>query len=255
MRLLRKLYSWRASGSPSHESTEGREIAAGLPLLVGLIPGDLDRLLDLADRFLRRKTLEPVGNLMLDNRDRYTIALQACLPILELGLNWYQGWSAVVIYPDEFVPTIEEIDEAGVVHQWHAPRSGESWSHGPVILSFSAVQASGHCDGYNVVIHEVSHKLDMLNGDANGYPPLHRGMSSAHWSRAFEQAFMDMTQRVQAGATAPIDPYATDSPGECFAVFSEYFFECPRLLQAEYPAVYQQLALFYRQDPAQRLRS
>jgi Mlc titration factor MtfA (ptsG expression regulator) len=37
-------------------------------------------------------------------------------------------------------------------------------------------------------------------------------------------------------------------------VLSEYFFELPDLVQAEYPAVYDLLAAFYRQDPAARLR-
>ena len=52
-----------------------------------------------------------------------------------------------------------------------------------------------------------------------------------------------------------IDPYAAESPAEFFAVMSEHFFETPRLLCNEYPAVYQQLQAFYRQDPLSRLKS
>jgi Mlc titration factor MtfA (ptsG expression regulator) len=35
-------------------------------------------------------------------------------------------------------------------------------------------------------------------------------------------------------------------------VFSEAFFEIPSAVRRLYPAVYGQLALFYRQDPASR---
>ena len=40
---------------------------------------------------------------------------------------------------------------------------------------------------------------------------------------------------------------------EFFAVTSEMFFEWPHELKADYPEVYEQLALFYRQDPGLRL--
>jgi hypothetical protein len=33
---------------------------------------------------------------------------------------------------------------------------------------------------------------------------------------------------------------------------SEAFFETPGLLKEEYPAVYEQLSLYYKQDPAPR---
>jgi Mlc titration factor MtfA (ptsG expression regulator) len=58
---------------------------------------------------------------------------------------------------------------------------------------------------------------------------------------------------VDVGEETPIDPYATESPAEFFAVVSESFFELPDLLHAEYPEVYGQLKAFYRQDPLARL--
>ena len=56
--------------------------------------------------------------------------------------------------------------------------------------------------------------------------------------------------RVDDGEVTAIDPYAAEHPAEFFAVTSEVFFETPELLRAEYPAVYTQMRLFYRQDPA-----
>ena len=119
--------------------------------------------------------------------------------------------------------------------------------------------------GYNVVIHEFAHKLDMRNGDPNGFPPLHKGMAPADWKRAFSDAYRDFLAKVEAAEALPerrmqrvldalpLDPYAAESAGEFFAVASEAFFETPEVLAPAYPAVYEQLRLFYKQDPGARL--
>jgi Mlc titration factor MtfA (ptsG expression regulator) len=185
------------------------------------------------------------------------LALQACLPVLELGLSWYSGWRALILYPQEFVPAREVIDEDGVAWIDNAPRSGEAWEYGPVILSLADAAAGRERDGYNVVIHELAHKLDMRNGVANGHPPLHPGMSNARWAEDLGAAYADLGRRADAARRPahelPIDPYGSESPAEFFAVCSETFFELPHLLRDEYPRVYAQLSAFYRQDPVLRL--
>jgi Mlc titration factor MtfA (ptsG expression regulator) len=224
-----------------------------LPLLAGLDGEESRRLRDLSLLFLRDKTFEQPREIGLDDEKRLTIALQACLPILNLGLEWYRGWYAVILYPDEFVPQREWIDEDGVVWVSEVPMSGEAWEQGPVILSWADVQAGGVRDGFNVVVHELAHKLDMRDGTANGHPPLHRGMSDERWATVFRHAYDDLLRRVDTGEDPALDPYACESPAEFFAVCSEAFFELPHLLAGEYPDVYRQLAGFYRQDPLSRL--
>jgi hypothetical protein len=230
------------------------QVLDALPLLDGLDEDASARLGDLALLFLRDKRLEPVQGLELTDPMRLLIAAQACLPVLGLGLDWYRGWYAVVVYPAEFVPERETIGEDGVVWIEREVRSGEAWEQGPVILSWADVEAGLECDGYNVVIHELAHKLDMLDGTANGRPPLHAGMPGEAWSAALSAAYDDLCLRVEGGEDTPIDPYATESPAEFFAVVSETFFELPELLQNEYPGVYAQLQSFYRQDPLARQR-
>ena len=80
------------------------------------------------------------------------------------------------------------------------------------------------------------------------------GRSPESWL-AMQAAYDEMNARLDENEDAelPIDPYAAEDPAEFFAVTSEYFFSAPDLLQAAYPAVYTQLAAFYRQDPATRL--
>jgi Mlc titration factor MtfA (ptsG expression regulator) len=81
-------------------------------------------------------------------------------------------------------------------------------------------------------------------------------MSKAAWVDAFGRAFEDFGRRVAdselSGEEMALDPYAAEAPAEFFAVMSETFFEFPSLLLREYPEVYAQLRLFYRQDPAHR---
>jgi hypothetical protein len=183
------------------------------------------------------------------------LALQAALPVLELGLSWYHGWHAVIIYPDEFVPAREVMDENGLVWVDTTPKSGEAWNRGPVILSLADALAGRKRTGHNVVIHEMAHKLDMCDGAANGRPPLHAGMDARAWAERLQRAYDDLCRQARAAPElSMVDPYGATSPAEFFAVVSELFFELPHRLRAVYPDVYTELAAFYRQDPALRLR-
>lgn len=210
------------------------------------------RLRELAILFLHGKQISAAGGLELDLEKMLGIAIQACIVVLNLGIEHYGGWVEIIVYPDEFKPRHEIRNEDGLIETDEASYAGQAWLNGPVILSWADVENAGDADGVNVVIHEFAHKLDMLNGDANGFPPLHAGMNREVWSKDFTRAFDDLRRRVEAGEDTEIDPYATESPAEFFAVISEAFFEIPDLVRTVYPDVYGQLAQFYRQDPASR---
>lgn len=229
-------------------------VVARLPLFKGLTADELERLRELASLFLHEKSLEPVHGLVVSDTMRVYLAAQAALPILNLGSDWYDGWKSVVLYPGQFASRQEWMDENGLVHSRREVRSGEAWQRGPIVLSWADVEASGACEGYNAVIHELAHKLDYSNGSINGCPALHEGMRVRDWRAAFEPAYEDLCKRVDRGEASALDTYATEAPEEFFAVMSEHFFETPGLLKREYPAVYEQLKQFYRQDPGERLR-
>ena len=223
------------------------------PLFAGLPNPEENRLRELSTLFIHEKHIVPASGFQVDDDVRLSIALQACLPILNLGLDWYEDWSTIIVYPGLFRHRRMHQDDAGVIHARDETLSGEAWEIGPVVLSSADVDLSGRMDGYNVVIHEMAHKLDMLNGSANGFPPLHRGMDPQLWTSVFSTAFESLLASLRAGQAAPpLDPYAAESPDEFFAVLSEYFFEVPQHIVTHYPEVYRQLCRFYRQDPAQR---
>lgn len=207
------------------------------------------KLKDLALLFLAEKQLTAVRGLRLTDAMRVSIAAQACLPILELGLDWYSGWTGVVVYPGDFRVRRTEVDEDGVVHEWDDELAGEAMPGGPVVISWDA---AAHDPLINVVIHEFAHKLDMLNGTADGMPPLHAGMDRAAWKRALAEAYEGFCDSVDRGRDTWLDPYAAEHESEFFAVVSEAFFREGSETRRRYPDVYHQLKLFYRQDPAAR---
>ncbi len=229
-----------------------QQTLAQLPFLRDLTPAENERLRQTVILFLHDKSIHGAGGLVLDAAMPLLIAAQACILILNLDIDYYAGWVEVIVYPDEFVPTMEYVDEDGIVHTDHAPRAGEAWLQGPLILSWADVAPRAGGEGVNVVIHEFAHKLDMLNGDANGFPPLHAGMNRRDWVGAFEAAYSDFCRRVEADEETRIDPYAAESPAEFFAVLSEAFFEIPAVVHADYPEIYAQLQQFYKQHPLAR---
>ena len=249
---------------------------AGLPFLNRLSPSDLRRLKQLCEALLHKKTFTGVGGLTLTDEIAITIAAQASLPVLNLSLDLYRDMAGVVVYPTTFIVPQTEMDDAGVVHEWRAPVSGEAMdTGGAVVLSWEDV-ADVDAPGFNVVIHEFAHKIDMSDGTANGCPPFlaayHQGIKGRTWQREFSAAYEDFRRKVddverqlpsdfdpdddvQASryealcASLPLDPYAADHPAEFFAVASEAFFVLPQPLARAYPEVYHLLSLYYRQDP------
>jgi Mlc titration factor MtfA (ptsG expression regulator) len=228
---------------------------ASVPVLLSLYPQEQHRLRRLASLFLHEKTITGAGGLSVDSSMRVYIAAQACLLILNLDLDYFRGWSEVIVYPDTFVISREEYDSSGVVHETRRALAGEAWRRGPVILSWSDARAgaSPHGPASNVILHEFAHKLDMLNGAANGMPPLHYGMVREEWTAALSQAYESLYHQVERNHHTAIDPYAAESPAEFFAVLTEVFFQQPDRLNHLYPDVYRQLRLYYRQDPLARI--
>lgn len=244
----------RLTGSP-HQTADtlvssDQWIAAEshLPFLNHLSATERMRLRELSLDFIQRKAWQGAQWLEVSLEMQLDIALQACLLILHRDLREYDGWVEIIIYPGDFIIPRQEMDDAGVVHEYDDNVLGEAWDNGPVLISwFDDSSNNGH-DGVNVVIHEFAHKLDMANGGANGLPSL-PAAARTQWIEIFETAYADFCQRVDADEETYIDPYAATAPAEFFAVVSEVFFETPALLIQHYPAVHAELVMFYGQTP------
>jgi len=249
---------------------------ARLPFVQRYGEADLAALRELATLFIAEKEYSTAHDLPLTDEMVASVAVQACVPILRLGLEWYRGWHGIVLYPGEFIIRKTVEDDIGLVYGVEEEASGEAWEHGPVILSWEDVSHPGSAlagrhptpdDSYNVVIHEFAHKLDMLNGEPDGVPPfsrvLHPGIDAEEWAEAFLTEYDHFAEACDAlpdkawdrperlpPKLRVIDPYGCEAPSEFFAVASESFFVEPAGLRRHWPGLYDRLQAFYRQDPA-----
>jgi hypothetical protein len=223
---------------------------------------DAAELKRLTSLFLDRKEFNPAGGLRLTDAMVVAIAAQAALPVLRLGLDRYDGFVGIVVHPGQVVARREVADDDGLVHAYDEVLAGEAMEGGPVMLSWQDVRAAGPmaAQGYNVVIHEFAHVLDMADGIADGVPVLPAGLSRGEWAQTLHQSFEAFVAEVEAADAAEaaghevmetsLDPYGASAEEEFFAVASEAFFVSPQRLQSAFPALYSLFQRFYRQDPA-----
>ncbi|MDY0021726.1 zinc-dependent peptidase [Arenimonas caeni] len=247
--LLRRLRA--AVAPPTLPEATRTTLDEALPFLARLPAPRHERLHALVARFLADKAITPLQGLELDERQRLQLAGLACLPLLEFGAEGLRGWHQVLVYPGAFRVHRQHHDEdTGVVREWEDELAGEAWDQGPLVLSWDDVQADlAEPDaGYQLVVHEMAHKLDALDGAMDGTPPLPAAWQR-EWARDFQAAYEAFVARVDAGEETAIDPYAAEAPEEFFAVASEYHFSDPALLASEMPAVAAHLRRLYGDSP------
>jgi Mlc titration factor MtfA (ptsG expression regulator) len=225
---------------------------ARYPFIARRSEADRSTLRDLATLFLAEKEFTGAQGFEVTDEIAVAVAAQACLPVLRLGLAPYRSFVGIVMHGDEVVARREVMDDDGIVHHYDETLSGEAMGGGPVMLSWRDVEASGETAewGYNVVIHEFAHVLDMGDGLADGIPPLPDRAAREAWRDVIEREYNQFCDWVDAGEDTLLDPYGAQSIDEFFAVASEVFFTAPGDLVAEHPALYELLAGYYRQDPA-----
>jgi Mlc titration factor MtfA (ptsG expression regulator) len=207
----------------------------------------------MAALFLDRKEFSGAHGLAVSDTMAVAVAAQACLPVLRLGLQLYDGFVGIVMHRDEVVAPREITDEAGVVHRYGELLTGEAMDGGPMMLSWRDVAGAGASAerGYNVVIHEFIHVLDMADGAADGAPPFADRFSRTRWLQVMESEYAGFTRIVDAGDTTVLDPYGAQGIDEFFAVAAEMFFANPTAMQSEHPRLYAAFAAYFKQDPAQ----
>jgi Mlc titration factor MtfA (ptsG expression regulator) len=208
----------------------------------------------LTSLLLDRKEFSGAGGLVVTDDIAVAIAAQACLPVLHLGLQAYDGFVGIVVHPGQAMARRESTDQDGVVHEYDELLSGEAMEGGPVMLSWRDVRAAGASAsiGYNVVVHEFAHVLDMAQGLADGVPVLPVSISRAEWERTFSAEYEAFCTRVNAEEPTVLDPYGAESRSEFFAVASEAFFVSPDAMRGEHPKLFALLTRYYRQDPSTR---
>ncbi|RZJ26101.1 MAG: zinc-dependent peptidase [Haliea sp.] len=209
------------------------------PFLAQLPASQRGNLRTLSGRFLAQKEFHGAQGLLITDEIAVAIAAQACLPVLHLGLDWYDDFVGIVVHPGQMVARREQTDEAGVVHRYSEVLAGEAMEGGPVTLSWQDVASAGASagQGYNVVVHEFVHKIDMRDGTPDGCPPLPSRALRAAWHDTMQAAYDGFREKVSmaerfGGEPTWLDPYGATSPAEFFAVACEaYFVNRPRFTE------------------------
>jgi MtfA peptidase len=225
---------------------------ARFPFLSRRSADDVQRLREFTTLFLADKEFAGAHGLHVDDEMAVAIAAQACLPVLKLGLHWYRDFKGIVVHADAVVAQRELIDDDGVVHQYEEELSGEAMQGGPLMLSWQDVADAGSSAewGYNVVIHEFAHVLDVRDGAGDGVTALPDRTARERWLQILGDEYEAFCADVDAGLDTLLDPYAAEAIEEFFAVAAEVFFVAPDDLQQVHPRVYELLTRFFQQDPS-----
>jgi len=204
--------------------------------------------------FVAEKSWEGAGGLEITDEIRVTIAAHACLLLLGLPHNYYPNVQSIIVYPSAVVPpprtsgffetVLEPVEEEG-------PLDGESYDQGPVIIAWDAALRSSRRpgSGENVIYHEFAHKLDTLDGSADGTPPLSARDQYRDWAQTFSREYLRLRKDVERGRRSFLDDYAATDEAEFFAVATERFFDSPAFLLERAPELYRVLRGYYGWDP------
>jgi hypothetical protein len=206
------------------------------------------RLRQLAQVFLAEKRWEGCGGLELTDEIRVTIAIQGCVLILGRDHDLFARLVSILVYPSTVLTPSRNGEEPVAI-------AGQAFRGDVVILVWDQVLrgARDPRDGRNVVLHELAHAIDFLDGAADGTPPLDSRDEYRTWTEVCSAAFLALRGATEdADARGVLRTYAAVNEAEFFAVATEAFFERPRALRDEQPALYDVLARFYRIDLASR---
>jgi Mlc titration factor MtfA (ptsG expression regulator) len=222
-----------------------------VPLYARLPEADREELKRHILVFMAEKKFEGCGGLRMTDEIRITIAAQACVLLLHRQTDYYPGLKSILVYPRAFVAGNTHRVIGGVLVETAEVRSGESWRHGSVVLSWDDVRRSAadiH-DGQNVVFHEFAHQLDSSGGKGDSTPILGDRSTFIAWARTLGEDYERFRRDIETGRVDVLDEYGAVNPAEFFAVATECFFETPEELQHAYPRLYDALRRFYQQDP------
>ncbi len=206
---------------------------------------------------LHEKRFEGCAGLKITDEIRVTIAAQAAVLLLHRETDYYPTLKTILVYPSTYIAHAKRRQPDGTVMEGPQARRGESWHRGALVLSWSDVLhgAADPDDGHNVVFHEFAHQIDGESGAMEGAPALGASTRYRAWARVLSAEYDKLIEDLHRGHKSLIDSYGATSPAEFFAVVTELFFERPSAMKRRYPELYDELAGFYRQDPAGRSSS
>jgi Mlc titration factor MtfA (ptsG expression regulator)/Tfp pilus assembly protein PilF len=223
-----------------------------VPLYQLLPPGLQQKLTSAARIIAAERRFVGCKGLTVSEEMKITIAAQAALLVLGEEGYYFDRITSFLLYPYQMVlpphgvrPSDEEDDFGERIIL------GQAFQQGEIILSWPDVLHGGrvHDDGENVVLHELAHHLDGLDGQMGGSPPGLASRRQDHFHRVFEQTLGELRRDLADDVDTVLHSPAAESMTELFAYGTEAFFERPAALRQQYPDFFGCLHEFYKLDP------
>ncbi len=173
--------------------------------------------------------------------DKVLVAASATIPLFHFDRWSYENLDEVIIYPgtfnEKYDVAAEDKNILGMV--------GDGVLNRKMILSLASLRAGfASTASSNTAIHEFVHLIDKADGDIDGIPSylIPKGLVEP-WVQEMHKT-ISMIRHNQSD----IRDYAATNPAEFLAVLSEYFFQKPKLLQQDHPALFAILDEIYNRD-------
>jgi len=232
---------------PSHPPTTV-DAADAVARWQRLDPDAADRHRELTARLEAGLRFEAADGFELTDVVRATVAARAALLTLELADDCLDLMGPVIVHAGAIEVAGPHAVGDGLMSDDPVALAGEAHHRGPVLLAWDEVtlDVARPERGRDVVLHELAHQLDMVDGWVDGTPPVW-GDERAAWIEVCTAAL----DRLRAG-DSPLDPYGASDPGEFFAVAVEAFFTRPAVVRHHEPDLYAVLSRHLDQDPAAR---
>lgn len=201
---------------------------------------------------MSEKIFEGCGGLTVTDEMKGVISAYAGLLIMEKPSDYYSDLRAILIYPDDYVAPVYQVEDGGVITEGSERRQGESWDSGSVVLSWSDIRDTtlNRDNDHNLIIHEFAHQLDDQYGLSSGITLKGKSLQADEWTEELAKIYRDLMDAERFGwSDHALDLYGATNPAECFAVTMEAFIESPRKLQISYGTAYRLLVEFFGFDP------
>jgi hypothetical protein len=229
-------------------------IESCMPYYSFLSEDEQRELRNLIQIFIAEKDWLGGDELLITDEIKLIIAAHACILILKIPHDYYSNVVSIIVYPttvytpappmnifgDPTIPVFDSVPVLGAAHY-----------RGPLILVWNSIKREiRHPErGHNVIFHEFAHKLDMMDGYADGTPPLMDKESYDEWARVCTIEFESLKESIHRNQATLLDPYGATNEAEFFAVVTELFFTKPKEMKDQHSRLYELMSQFYNQDP------
>lgn len=196
--------------------------------------------LDRLGIFLADIQITEIGKEVAEKETCFYVASSAIIAYWGLPYWNYGELQEVLVYPSNFNMdnTLNELGRVGgkVYHGGLMDKT--------MILSLPELIKGFQIDNdkKNVGVHEFSHLLDKSDGSIDGIPPFMEESDRKIWLKVMDR---EMEKIKKNDSTIP--DYGAFNKTEFFAVVSEYYKECPKLLKIKHRELYDVLDKYYNQ--------